>query len=156
MKLAGALVLLVASVSSGERAKPRVTWADWVGTYDTKLAWHQCSTPGAKSAKLTIEAVDGVMSIDLAPASPGLRAMSLVADDPRQFSAQQGDVSVRLDNIDGHVELAIELDSGCVAKGRMTRVTTGPARCARLFALARVIGAHGCSRWRASRPSARS
>jgi hypothetical protein len=135
-------IVVVASVAAApvaSAAPPQtVTWADWVGAYAGKLAWHNCTAPGERSATLAVDAADGVLSIDLAPASPGLDAMSLVAD-AHGWAGQQGDVEVRIARPRPDLlDVLVELDSGCTMKGRLKRASSGIAACDRLLGWARV------------------
>ncbi|MEO8707100.1 MAG: hypothetical protein ABI867_44145 [Kofleriaceae bacterium] len=139
-------VLVVASAAHAAPAPHATSWADWVGTFEGTLAWRSCTTPGAKQVALAIDATDGVLAIDLAPASPGLRTLSLVSE-AAGWSAQQGDVEVRITRPKAElVDLVIELDSGCMARGQLRRAATGVPACDQLTAWAKVE-AH-CSKLR--------
>ena len=134
--------LVLASSAIAAPAAPaapqRVTWADWVGTYDGSLVWRNCTAPGAPTAALTIDVSDGVLAIDLTAAGAALRPMSLVEDETG-WSAQQGDVKVRLTRPRGDsIALALELDSGCTMKGKLRRKTTTIAPCDLLIGWARI------------------
>src|SRR5258706_12102025 len=85
----------VCSVATAAHAAPAAnpTWADLVGDHQASLEWKNCTTPGAKTAVITVDAIDGALSIDLSRAGGGLRALSLVEENTR-WTAQQGDVSV--------------------------------------------------------------
>jgi hypothetical protein len=131
-----AAACLATPVFAAPAAKP--TWADWVGDHDAKLVWSGCTTPGAKTARLAVEAIDGALSIDLAPAGGGLRTLSLVEDDDTTWSAQQGDVTVTLKRAANKLDLRVELESGCRVIGQLTRPTTNVAACDRLVAWTRV------------------
>jgi len=136
--LAVVLALGGGTMHAAAAPTPPVTWSDWVGAYDGKLTWHGCITPGARTATLAVEATDAVVSIDLAPASPGLRTMSLVADD-RGWSGQQGDVKVQIARPRADaLALVVELDSGCTVKGQLRRKATGIAACDRLLGWTRI------------------
>ena len=128
---------LVARVADAAPDIPSATWADWVGSYRGTLAWRDCAIAGSASAILALDAADGVLSIDLAPARPGLRAMSLVAEDGA-WSAQQGDVKLKITRRADRLELVVELDSGCRMTARLQRASTGVASCDRLVAWSRV------------------
>jgi hypothetical protein len=117
---------------------PKTTWADWVGDHDAKLVWTNCTTPGAKTATIAVDAVDGALTIDLARAGGGLRALPLVEDDDATWSAQQGDVSVTLKRAAGKLDLRVELESGCRVTGQLVRPSTNVAACDRLVAWTRV------------------
>lgn len=141
MRLALALSLLVAPVLAAPLAEaaPRVTWADWVGAYSGRLAWSSaCTIAGEARATLAIEATDGVLAIELAPARPGLRALSLVEGEAG-LEGQQGDtrVAVRRSAADT-VDVTVVLDSGCTMKARLARARSGVAACDRLAAWSRV------------------
>jgi hypothetical protein len=148
MKHAGIVVgVLVAATASAAPGK-RVTWGDWVGAYQGKLAWSQCAVAGAKQATLALSATDGVMSIDLTPASAGLRAMTLVEDE-RGFSGQQGDVKVAIKRPKANaITVEVQLDSGCSMKAQLARAgaRSNVAACDQLTAWAHVEAA--CSKQR--------
>lgn len=132
---AAVLACLVTSVAS---AAPAPTWADWAGSYQGALTWSSCSVAGAKTVTLALDLVDGVATIDLAPARPGMRALTLVEDE-HGWSGRQGDVAVALQRPrPDALALAIELDSGCVVRGTLTRPTTKVAACDRLLGWARI------------------
>ena len=134
-----AIVLLVAVAATG-RAAPVPTWADWVGDYTGKLAWTSCSSPGAKTATVAIEAVDGALTIDLAPAGGGLRDLSLAEDaEADTLAAQQGDVTLAISRIrPGTIALAIDLASGCAIRGTLVRKASQVRACDHAVALARI------------------
>lgn len=137
-RMRGLAICALVVGSAAAAPAPTVTWADWVGSYDGKLAWSNCSAPGAKTATLALEATDAVLSIDLAPLGSALRAMSLVADEAG-WSAQQGDVKVRLARPRSDaLDLVVELDSGCTLRSTLHRATTGVAACDRLVGWARI------------------
>ena len=129
-------------------AAPSVTWADWIGDWDGKLKWSSCSADGEPQASLSVEAFDGSVSIDLAPAGPALPQMSLV-EEGDGWQGQQGDVAVHLKRFKPEkpeknakpgdkLELAIDLDSGCQVRGTMTRTSVGIPACDRLASWARI------------------
>jgi hypothetical protein len=135
--LAG-LPLLAGLALATPNPPPPATWAEWTGRYEGRLGWSGCAVAGAKSVALALELSDGVASIDLAPARPGLGEMSLVAEE-RGWSAQQGDVKVTLSRPRANtLDLAIELESGCTARGQLARPSTGVAACDTLVGWARV------------------
>lgn len=126
---------------------PTSTWADWAGGYTGTLTWSGCTAAGARTPTLALDFLDGVATIDLAPAHPGMRALTLVADegDKVGWSARQGDVAVTIAAarqngrpVSNTLELAIDLDSGCTVRGRLTRKATGVAACDRLLGWARI------------------
>ncbi len=129
------VVLGALAIASGALARPAPapTWADWVGEWQGKLRWTSCTADGAPQATLPIEATDGAVAIDLAPAGGGLGATSLVEDNAG-WLGQNGDVTVRLAHRAGKLALAIDLDSGCQIRGELARATSGIAACDRLAA----------------------
>lgn len=134
-----AIVLLVALAGTA-RAAAVPTWADWVGDYTGKLAWTSCTTPGAKTATIAIDAVDGALTIDLTRAGGGLRDLSL-AEDPEAetLAAQQGDVTLAISRIrPGTIALAIDLASGCAIRATLVRKASQVAACDRAVAFARI------------------
>ncbi|MBA2541075.1 MAG: hypothetical protein H0V17_15655 [Deltaproteobacteria bacterium] len=139
-----ALATSIAIAAPAPRPKPiarpaaPTTWADWVGAYHGTVTWSRCSVAGANTAPVAFEIVDGVASIDLTLTRPGMPSLSLVSDD-KGWSGRRGDVAVTLtrpkpDTLD----LAVDLDSGCMVRGRMSRATTGVAACNSLVAWARI------------------
>ena len=132
MRVLLALVVLAGTAD----ARP---WSDLVGDYTSTLAWSGCTAPGARSATLALDAVDGALSIDLAPAGGGLVAMSLVEDDRGALSAQQGDVALAiLPGKPRTIALAIDLTSGCAIRGTLVRATTKVPACDRLVGAGRI------------------
>lgn len=140
LAMRGALVAICLLSRVALAAPP--TWADWTGSYRGVLTWSSaCTVAGAKTVALPFEFVDGVAAIDLAPARPGLRALTLVADD-QGWSGRQGDVAVTVQRPRADaLTLAIELDSGCTARGALTRATTRVAACDRWIGWARIDAA---------------
>jgi len=135
------LVIVIGLAASARAAPVRVTWVDWVGAYTGTLAWTGCSAPGAKTASLALDAIDGALTIDLTPAGGGLRPLSLVEDEGR-LTAQQGDATVALVRRRADAfELAIDLTSGCAIRGQLVRASTRVPACDRLVALARIEAA---------------
>jgi hypothetical protein len=137
----GRLVLLILAAASGALAGPApapVTWADWVGDWDGKLKWANCTADGADRATLPFEAVDGAVSIDLSPAGSALALMPLV-EDADGWLGQQADVTVHVKRAKADkLELAIDLDSGCQIRGTLARSSVGIPACDRLAAWARI------------------
>jgi hypothetical protein len=136
------VLLLVSAIAGGAdaapAAPPATAWADWVGDWTGKLTWTGCTSDGAPSATLSIDASDGAMAIDLAPAGVALGAMSLI-DDGGNWMGQQADVTVRVSRATtGVLDVAVELDSGCRMRGALKRTSTGIAACDRLVGWARV------------------
>ncbi len=132
--LAGLAVLALAGTARAE------TWDEWVGDYAGKLVWTSCASPGAKSVAVALDAVDGALTIDLAPAGGGLRALSLADDgDTEILSAQQGDVTLSIAHPKpATIAVAIDLASGCTIRGTLIRASTRIAACDRAVALARI------------------
>lgn len=128
-------------------------WADWVGDYGGKLAWRGCTAPGAASAVVAIDAVDAVVSIDLARLGGGLRAMSLVEEEGG-WAGQQGDVTVRIARAKaaGSIDLAVELESGCTVRGQLARAGSGVAACDRLAGWSRIEARCGKLAQRGQKP----
>lgn len=132
--------ILIAAVllASGGAAAAPPTWADWVGDYQGALTWKQCTAPGERRARLPIDAADGAVAIDLAPAGAALRRLSLVREDGA-WVAQDGDLHVRVTRPRANtIDLAIAYDSGCTARGRFTRASTGVPACDALVAWTRI------------------
>lgn len=121
--------------------KPIPSWADWAGTWQGAVTWSSCTVVGAKQVALPLAFVDGVASIDLSSTRPGMRALTLVEDD-KGFSGRQGDVAVTLTRprVDA-IALSVELDSGCLVRGTLTRPTTKVSACDRLIGWARIDAA---------------
>lgn len=137
----GIAVVLAAGRAAAE---PRASYADWAGDYRGKLTWSaQCTVAGAREATLAVNAFDGVLTIDLATARPGLRAMTLVEDDPEattsSWSGVQGDLAVKLTRpTPGALVVVLESDLGCRMTGRLARPVIAIAACERLVGWARV------------------
>jgi len=129
----GILVVLCALTASA-RAD---SWADWIGDWHGKLSWKGCTADGAGSATLPFEASDGAVSIDLTNAGDGLLPMSLV-EDSAGWAGQSGDVTVHITHKNDKLSLAVDLDSGCQARGELRRDTSGIAACDQLVAWARI------------------
>jgi hypothetical protein len=138
------VVAIIAAVASGAIAAPAssppaATWADWVGAWSGKLAWSNCATSGAASATLALDAVDGALDVDLAPAGAALGRFSLVEDD-RGLSAQHADVAVHVDRRRGApgLDLAVRFDSGCTLRAQLARPASGIPACDELEAWTRI------------------
>jgi len=127
--------LAVIALAGSADAAP---WTEWVGDYKSALTWRGCTTPGARSATLALDAVDGALAIDLAPAKGGLRSLGLVEEERGTLSAQDGDLALTIARGPAGLELSIELASGCTVRGRLTRVRGKVAACDRLVSLARI------------------
>ncbi|MBA3455918.1 MAG: hypothetical protein H0T42_22665 [Deltaproteobacteria bacterium] len=135
----GRSALLVLALTASAPAAPAApTWADWVGDYAGTLTWKGCFTPGAARARISLDASDGAMTIELAGAGGGLRAMSLVEEEGG-WSAQQGDVKLRVTRPRANVlSLVAELGSDCRMHAQLVRPATKIAACDRLVSLARI------------------
>ena len=132
------VVVLASLATSVAVAAPAPTWSDWAGSYQGALTWSSCSVAGAMTATLPLDFIDGVATIDLSSTRPGMRAMTLVEDD-HGWSGRQGDVAVTVQRPRADaLALAIELDSGCIVRGTLTRTTTKVAACDRLLGWARI------------------
>ena len=134
-------VIAVMAIAGSAAAAP---WTEWVGDYKGTLTWRSCTTPGARSATLALDAVDGVLAIDLAPAKGGLRALSLVEEERGTLTARDGDLSLAIARGPRSLELSIDLTSGCTIRGTLTRVRDKIAACDRLVSLARI--ARSCTK----------
>ena len=127
-------LVVVCALATSARAD---SWADWVGDWHGKLTWKGCTADGAGSATLPLEATDGAVAIDLTSAGDGLSPMSLV-EDGAGWTGQNGDVSVHVSKKNNKLALAVDLDSGCQARGELHRDTSGIVACDRLAAWARI------------------
>ena len=141
-------VILSLAIASGASAgpapspapapAPRMTWADWVGDWDGKLKWQSCSADGEERPTLSLDATDGVLSLDLRNAGGALPALTL-AEDATGWSGQQGDVTARVKRSKANaLELSVDLESGCQISGTLARPSIGIASCDRLSAWARI------------------
>lgn len=134
--LIAAMLLAVARVEAAP--KP---WATWVGDYRGSLVWRRCTAPGASVAAVTFEAVDGALRLDLTALGAALRVFS-VQQDAAGWSAQDGDLSIRVDQKKPNtLDLAIDYDSGCTARGQLVRATTGVPACDVLLGWSRIEAA---------------
>jgi len=132
-----ALVLFASTALAAPAPKPRVTWADWVGEYTGTLAWTSCTAAGATKTTIAIDAIDGALSVELARAADWLPRLSLVEEDAT-LAGVQADLKVVLARPKANaIDVAIDLESGCRARGRLVRAGNGAA-CDRLVAWARV------------------
>jgi hypothetical protein len=130
------------AVAAAALAKPAPTdaprWGDWVGDYTGKLTWTSCTAPGAGSATLAFDAVDGQVKFDLSPAGGALEAIT-IAEDNGGWSGQESDVALHLTRPKADaIDLAVDLDSGCQVRGTLKRASTGIAACDRLAGWARI------------------
>lgn len=128
-------VLAVMLLAGSAHAAP---WTEWVGDYKGTLTWRACTTPGARSATLALDAIDGVLAIDLTRAAGGLRTMTLVEDERGTLSAKDGDVTLGIAREKDALVLSVDLASGCSLRGRLVRVRDKVAACDRLVSLARI------------------
>ena len=135
------LVAIVAALGTAALARPepgsRAVWADWVGDWHGQLRWTSCVLEGEPEATLPVDAVDGKVTIDLAPAGMGFGSISLAEDD-RGWIGRRDDITVHLVPRPPGLELAIELRSGCEVHARLIRSTVGIAACDRLAGWARI------------------
>lgn len=126
-----------------------VPWPDWAGEYRGKLAWTGCTVPGASTATIAIDAVDGALTVELARAADWLPALSLLEEDDGTLQGRQADLAVTLAHPSANtVDVAIDLESGCRARGRLVRASSKApvlrgrrvdgAACDRLVAWARI------------------
>jgi hypothetical protein len=133
-----ATALAVAAISHAATPAPVLGWADWVGDWGGKLKWAGCSIDGEPNATVVLDATDGALSIDLAPAGGALTALSLV-ENGTGWVGQQGDVTVKLAHgRDSSLDLAVELESGCTMHANMKRASVGIAACDELAGWARI------------------
>lgn len=133
------LVLALASgaVASPTAQKPR-SWADWIGDWEGKLTWKHCTSEGADRASIPLDASDGSVAIDLAPAGSALAQIPLVETD-EGWSGKHGDVAVKVTrNKRDKLVLAVDLDSGCQVRGTLERKSVGIPACDGLAAWARI------------------
>lgn len=129
---------IVVAATAFAAPEKRVTFGDWVGVYQGKLAWYQCTTAGEKQATLVLEATDGVMAIDLSPAHAGVKTLSLVQDD-KGWSGQQGDAKVAITRPKANaIAIELHLESGCMMKAQLVRSGGNVAACDQLVGWARV------------------
>lgn len=135
-----ALLLAGCTTAAADNPPPRPSWAEWVGDWTGPLAWRSCAVDGNKSATLALEATDGALSIDLAPAGNRLEKLSLVPDSdaPARLTAQTADVTLRLDFDKGTWKLHADMASGCQLDGKLSRASTGTVACDRLAAWTRI------------------
>jgi hypothetical protein len=133
-----ALLVVGLAITVEAAPKARATWADWVGDYEGKLAWKGCLTPGAARARISLDAVDGAMFIELVEAGGGLRAMSLVEEEAG-WSAQSGDVKLRVTRPRANaVYVDAEVGSDCRLRANLARATTKIEACDRLIGWTRI------------------
>lgn len=132
------LSLALAGGAVAEPAPPRATWADWVGDWSGKLKWQSCSADGEDRPAVSVDATDGVLSLDLRNASTALPALTLV-EDGAGWSGQQGDLVARIKRAKANaLEVTVDLDSGCQITGTLSRSSSGLASCDQLAAWARI------------------
>jgi hypothetical protein len=135
------LSVVLAGAALADPAPPapqRPTWADWVGDWDGKLKWQSCSADGEEKPTLSVDATDGVLSLDLRNAGSALPALTLL-EDTTGWSGQQGDVTAHVKRPKANtLELTVDLESGCQITGTLARPSIGIASCDRLSAWARI------------------
>jgi len=130
--------VLAAAAGALAAPQPAPSWADWVGDWSGKLKWTSCSIDGEERATLPLEAVDGTLAFDLAPAGAALSSMAL-AEDNGGWTAQYADVTLRLKRPKPDtIELAVDLESGCQVRATLARDSVGIAACDQLSAWARI------------------
>ena len=129
--------LLLLLICTQAEAAP---WSDWAGDYSGKLAWTSCSVPGASTATIAIDAVDGALKVELARAADWLPALSLLEEEDGTLQGRQADLAVTLAHPAANaVDVAIDLESGCRARGRLVRAPSkAGTACDRLVAWARI------------------
>jgi hypothetical protein len=138
----GTPVILSLAIAGGALADPppppRPSWADGVGDWEGKLKWQSCSAEGEERPTLSLDATDGVLSLDLRNAGGALPALTLV-EDTLGWTGQQGDVSVTVKRPKPDaLDLVVRLESGCEISGTLARPSIGIASCDRLSAWARI------------------
>lgn len=120
-------------------APASVSWGDLVGSYHGRLTWKNCNTPGVERATLSVDAMDGALEIDLTAAAGGLRTFSLAPESTTAWSAQQGDVSVRIERTRAEqLALHVTIDESCEVRATLTRKSVGIPACDRLLGWARI------------------
>jgi hypothetical protein len=129
--------LLLLLICAQAEAAP---WSDWAGDYSGKLVWTSCSVPGASTATIAIDAVDGALVVELARAADWLPALSLLEEEDGTLQGRQADLAVTLAHPAANaVDVTIDLESGCRARGRLVRAPSkAGAACDRLVAWARI------------------
>jgi hypothetical protein len=132
------LVTLLAA-SAGVAASPATaSWASWIGDWQGKLHWSGCTIDGAPSATISIDAVDGAVAIDLAPAGGALGTIALEPDGDAAWKGRADDLAVHVTRGSAALELAVESPSGCAVHGSLRRASVGIAACDELEAWARI------------------
>lgn len=129
--------VLAAAGGASATPVPAVTWADWVGDWDGKLAWTSCAVDGPTVATFAVDATDGGMAIDLAGAGAAFGRVTLI-EDQAGWLGQHGDVTVHVSRGKAGIDIAVALDSGCALHSSAHRATTAIAACDRLDAWARI------------------
>jgi len=112
-----------------------VTWADWVGDWSGALTWKGCAVDGNKSATLPVDAIDGVMHVDLAPAGNRLESVTLVGEEDGSWSAQTADMTLALKLDKGKLAIRAELSTGCTLTAALAKKAQ---TCPQLVAWARI------------------
>ncbi|MDX2087647.1 MAG: hypothetical protein SFX73_07345 [Kofleriaceae bacterium] len=132
-------MVVVGVVPVVEAAPARVSWGDLVGAYQGRLAWKNCNTPGVERATIAVDAMDGALEIDLTAAAGGLRAFSLAPESTTAWTAQQGDVRVRIARTRAdQLALHVTIDETCEVRATLTRKTVGIPACDRLLGWSRI------------------
>lgn len=138
MRLALAIALVLPHAALAAPVKPPPTWADWVGDYRGRFAWSNCTTGGARLGTLSMDAIDGTMTIDLTRAGRELRRFPLVAEDDGRWSARDGDVAIAVTRPTRlATRIHVTYDSGCTMRASLTRAAPGPD-CGRLLGWMRI------------------
>jgi len=129
-------------VPEGAPANDPVDLVAVAGRYQLKLSWTGCSPAGARKATAELRPIDGRLELELGAVRDGLPTI-VVAGDRAKVSGRSEDVAVDLTWTRRGIAIAIDLDSGCHARGTARRDDVGIAACDELAALARVEV--GCS-----------
>jgi hypothetical protein len=133
------LVTLLAGIAAfaDPLPSPRASWASWVGDWQGKLRWSNCTLDGEPAASIAIDAADGAVAIDLAAAGGALGSVPLEPT-ANGWNGRSADVAVHLARGSGTLELAVELESGCAMHGSLRRASVGIGACDDLEAWARI------------------
>jgi len=133
------VTLLAATAGAVASAEPgaRTSWASWVGDWQGKLHWSGCTIDGAPAASIAIDAADGAVAIDLAPAGGALGTIGLEPDGDA-WKGTSFDTSVHVTRGSASLELAAVSESGCTVHGSLHRASVGISACDDLEAWARI------------------
>jgi hypothetical protein len=133
------LVVLLAGVARAEPAKSEAapTWADVVGDWNGKLAWHDCAIDGATRAAISVDGSDGVLAVDLTAVGMGLKTLTLL-DENGGWAARDGDLVVRLVRSKAALAVTLEVATGCHMTATLARTTTAIPACDALVGWARI------------------